>query len=236
MTTTADLVVAMIEPAAPNLRTPCTHRMVRVGVACFVLIGATPASAETAPWTIEKIEGVVRYDVEGKLGEPLRASDILDPDMTLRTGATGRVRLRHGHDVVMVEPNTIVEVAEHRGPTDGRIDLRFGRIEAEIGAESTIAFETPSLLATATATRFVLHAQTIDSAVEVRTGNLSVTSLATLEDATLGPGSKTKVGPELDAISVATASSESRGSAKRKKTFLEAITALPREVARTVRR
>ena len=236
--TIADVVVAMMTMTERAAQITCKrsiHRSIRAGVASLVLLGANSAYAETARWTIEKIEGVARYDVEGKLGEALRISDILDSDIAFRTGATGRVRLRHGRDLVIVGPNAIVEIEEPRGGTDGAVNLHFGRIEADIGAESMVAFETPSLLATATATRFVLDAQTIDSSVAVRTGTLNVTSLATLEDVAVGPGRKAKVGPELDAVPVATASG-SQSSAKRKKTFLEAITALPREVARTVRR
>ena len=226
----------MIEAATRTADTACIRHIIRVGAASLLLMGAPSAWGETAQWTIEKTEGVARYDIEGKLGEALRTSDTLDPDVAFRTGATGRVRLRHGHDVLSVGPSSIVEIARRQGMADGTIDLRYGHIEAEIESGSTVAFETPSLLATATATRFVLDAQTIDSTVEVKAGTLNVTSLATLEDVAIGPGRKAKIGPELDAVSVAAASSKSQGSAKRRKTFLEAITALPGEVARTVRR
>ncbi len=203
--------------------------------AVVMLAGAGEGPAQAASWTVEKLSGAVVYDVEGKPGEALRTADVLAADTAIRTGAAGQAWLRNGNDVLIVGPNAVVEITERLAGSDAALKLHIGRIEAEIDAGNTVSIETPSLLASATATRFILDAGTIDSTVEVKTGILTVTSFATLEDVSIGAGRKTTVGPELDTVSVAAATTPSK-KRKRRKTFLEAITGLPGEVARSVSR
>ena len=216
-----------------------THSAIRsifTGLGAIVMLaGAVESPAQAASWTVEKLNGAVVYDVEGKPGEALRTADVLAADTAVRTGAAGQAWLRNGNDVLIVGPNAVVEITERLAGSDAALKLHIGRIEAEIDAGSTVSIETPSLLASATATRFILDAGTIDSTVEVKTGILTVTSFATLEDVAIGAGRKTTVGPELDTVSVAAATTPSKKQ-KRRKTFFEAITGLPGEVARSVSR
>ena len=212
-------------------------RCVFIGLgAIIMLVGAGEDPAQAASWTVEKLTGTVVYDVEGKPGEQLRTADVLTANTGIRTGAAGRAWLRNGNDILIVGPNAVVEVSERLSASGAALKLHIGRIEAEIDADSTVSFETPSLLASATATRFIIDARTIDSTVEVKTGTLTVTSFATLEDVSVGAGRKATIGPELDAVSIAAVTTAPSKKQKRKKTFFEAITGLPGELAKSVRR
>jgi hypothetical protein len=120
---------------------------------------------------------------------PVRRGDLLDPRDLVRTGRRGRATLtRHG-DILMVDPDSQVELPPLTGEQKSVVQSS-GSVIYEVDRRDGRSFQvvTPYLVAGVKGTVFMVTVSDSHASVTVEEGLVEVTSLATGETLDVGAG------------------------------------------------
>jgi hypothetical protein len=165
---------------------------------CVLLAGAflaiAPALstvAQDAFWRVSKSSGEVWIDAPGAQPAALSADATLNPGVSVRTGANGRVLLTRGAETIMVSPNAVIVIPPDKSGSgvETRILQRAGSALFDVEKKNVRHFEvsTPYLAAVVKGTQFRVTVDEGGSRVEVLRGQVQVTDFKSGQRALVNP-------------------------------------------------
>lgn len=134
---------------------------------------------------------------------PLRRGDRLDPLSTVRTGRRGRATLTRSGDIVIVDPESLVELPDASlTADDSTVTQTTGSVIYEIDRRDGREFKvfTPYLVAGVKGTTFMVTVTDSYASVTVEDGLVEVTSNYTGESMNVGPGESILLDAAADAM------------------------------------
>ena len=158
-----------------------------------------------SPWravsTSGRVESRSFVQVEDVEWRPVERGDMLRSHSEVRTGKRGRTTLTHNADVLMVNPNSLVELPLEV-VTDGEAPImqRSGSVLYEIDGSVQRGFRvvTPYLVASVKGTVFMLTVENRYAAVTVEEGTVEVSDRSTGASVEVHAGETVIVDTELD--------------------------------------
>ena len=161
-------------------------------------------SSEPAPsWKTVAASGPVEAQrpADEPVWTPLRRGDRLDPQSTVRTGRRGRATLTYSGDVVIVDPDSLVELPDALGSDGQSVTQTSGSVIYEIDRRDGRDFKvfTPYLVAGVKGTTFMVTVTDSYASVTVEDGLVEVTSHYTGESMNVGPGESVLLDAAADA-------------------------------------
>jgi ferric-dicitrate binding protein FerR (iron transport regulator) len=131
---------------------------------------------------------------------PVRRGDRLDPRNLVRTGRRGRATLTRNGDILMVDPDSQVELPPFVG-SESSVVQSSGSVIYEVDRRQGRSFRvvTPYLVAGVKGTVFMVTVTDSYASVTVEDGLVEVTSLATGESLDVGAGESVQLDAEADA-------------------------------------
>jgi hypothetical protein len=194
--------------------TTTNHYPCAVLIPLLVLLGVhDPAWSGTgergelppAPWRAASASGLVEsrsfVHVEGVEWRRVEGGDMLRSHSEVRTGKRGRTTLTRNADVLMVNPNSLVELPiEVVNDGEAPIMQRSGSVLYEIdgSVERVFRVVTPYLVAGVKGTVFLITVENRYAAVTVEEGTVEVSDRSTGETVEVHPGETVIVETELD--------------------------------------
>ena len=163
-----------------------------------------PAPSETVPpWKAVAASGPVEaLRPVAEAWTPLRRGDRLDPLSTVRTGRRGRATLTRSGDIVIIDPESLVELPDSRlTADDSTVTQTSGSVIYEIDRRDGRDFKvfTPYLVAGVKGTTFMVTVTDTYASVTVEEGRVEVTSHYTGESMSVGPGESILLDAAADA-------------------------------------
>lgn len=160
-------------------------------VAAAFAMTAPSSFAEERPWSVAKASGEVWVASPGVVQASLGDAKILKSGDEIRTGRNGRVLLTRGDETILISPNSVVSVPEHKQTTfDTVIIQRAGEIVLQVEKRNAPHFEveTPYLAALVKGTQFRVTVDGSGSRVDVIEGKVQVTDFKSGQFALVLPG------------------------------------------------
>jgi hypothetical protein len=183
-----------------------TRTLLAVSLAALAAVAAAPVLAKPAadtfavmpavtPWKAVAASGPVHARdaaaATEALWHPVGRGDELMPQTTVETGHKGRVTLTRSASLLIVDPDSRVELPDERyGELETSIIQTQGSVLYKVDSRSNPHFEvvTPYLVAGVKGTSFLVTVNDRYAAVTVQHGRVEITNPGTGETVLLGPG------------------------------------------------
>ncbi|MCZ6650301.1 MAG: FecR family protein [Acidobacteria bacterium] len=165
------------------MNTPTLSRRLYPALACFLIIGPILAAAPDTQWTVLSASGSVEFTRDQAAGlawETLVRGARLPGAAALRTGADGRATLALGRSLILVDPDSRLELPSRSSPLRPlRVYQASGSANYDIhkGRRQRFQVITPYLVAGVKGTVFRVQVGEKSSSVLVTQGVVEVFSL-----------------------------------------------------------
>ena len=180
-----------------KLASPPGHRMAWAATA-ILLLGCLPAAAgsetKETRWTAIAASGLVQSSAgseESAIWNGVSRGDRLQPKTRVKTGRKGRTTLTLNASLVMVTPDSEVELpAKQSSSMETSVVQKSGSVLYKVDSRKTPHFEvvTPYLVAGVKGTSFLVTVNDRYATVTVREGLVEITDPDTGQTLQLGPG------------------------------------------------